>query len=82
MNQTGTTLVMRDGEVHRKTLNGSVNVIRFDSYAFDLSELTQSRGQANLRAIDRDLTFLFNRTPTMPMSRRSRSTTAPSCTGG
>ncbi len=59
----GTTLIMKDGEVHRKTLDGNVNVIRFDSYAFDLSELAQSRGQATLRAIDRDLTFLLHPDP-------------------
>lgn len=63
VNEKGTTLIMEDGEVHRKTLDGNVSVIRFDSYAFDLGELAQSRGQANLRAIDRDLPFLFNPDP-------------------
>ncbi len=56
----GTSLIMRDGEVQRKTRDGNVSVINFDSYSFDLSDLTENRGQATLRASDRDLTFLFN----------------------
>jgi lipopolysaccharide export system permease protein len=57
---SGTSLLMKDGEVHRKTPDGSVSVIKFDSYSFDLSDMTQSRGQANARASDRSLGFLFN----------------------
>lgn len=61
----GTSLIMRDGEVQRKTNDGgNVSVIKFDSYAFDLSDLTQTRGQATLRAGDRDLVFLLNPDPT------------------
>ncbi|KQV63953.1 LPS export ABC transporter permease LptF [Rhizobium sp. Root1220] len=60
VDEKGTSLIMHDGEVHRKTPNGDVSVIRFDSYAFDLSDLTQNRGQATLRAADRELPFLFN----------------------
>jgi lipopolysaccharide export system permease protein len=56
----GTSLIMHDGEVHRKTPTGDVSVIRFDSYSFDLSDLTQNRGQATLRASDRELPFLLN----------------------
>lgn len=63
VNEKGTTLIMEDGEVHRKTVDGNVSVIRFDSYAFDLSELSQARGQATLRAIDRDLPFLLSPDP-------------------
>ncbi|WP_459459426.1 LPS export ABC transporter permease LptF [Rhizobium sp. No.120] len=57
---SGTSLLMKDGEVHRKTPDGSVSVINFDSYSFDLSDMTQSRGQPNARASDRSLGFLFN----------------------
>ncbi len=57
---SGSSLLMKDGEVHRKTPDGNVSVIKFDSYSFDLSDMTQSRGQANLRASDRGLGFLFN----------------------
>jgi lipopolysaccharide export system permease protein len=60
---SGTSLLMRDGEVHRKTADGNVSVIKFDSYSFDLSDLTQSRGQATLRSGDRDLGFLINPDP-------------------
>ncbi|KAA1177874.1 LPS export ABC transporter permease LptF [Rhizobium tropici] len=63
---SGTSLLMKDGEVHRKTPDGNVSVIKFDSYSFDLSDMTQSRGQANLRASDRSLGFLFNPDPNDP----------------
>ncbi|AYG65708.1 MULTISPECIES: LptF/LptG family permease [unclassified Rhizobium] len=63
---SGTSLLMKDGEVHRKTADGNVSVIKFDSYSFDLSDMTQSRGQANLRASDRSLGFLFNPDPNDP----------------
>ncbi|MDO6963681.1 LptF/LptG family permease [Rhizobium alvei] len=56
----GGTLIMKDGEIHRKTLEGSVSVIHFDSYSFDLSELSEQKGQARLKAGDRDLLFLLN----------------------
>lgn len=57
---SGTSLLMKDGEVQRKTRDGNVSIIRFDSYSFDLSDLTENRGQATLRASDRDLSFLLN----------------------
>ncbi|MDI7861079.1 LPS export ABC transporter permease LptF [Rhizobiaceae bacterium n13] len=60
----GTSLIMRDGEVQRKMTNGgNVSIIKFDSYSFDLSDLTQTRGQATLRANDRSLGFLWNPDP-------------------
>ncbi|QND20758.1 LPS export ABC transporter permease LptF [Rhizobium leguminosarum bv. viciae] len=63
VDDTGTTLIMHQGEVHRKTPDGNVSVINFDSYSFDLSDMTENRGQATLRASDRDLWFLFNPDP-------------------
>ncbi|MBB6483296.1 LptF/LptG family permease [Rhizobium lusitanum] len=63
---SGTSLLMKDGEVHRKTADGNVSVIKFDSYSFDLSDMTQSRGQATLRASDRSLGFLLNPDPNDP----------------
>ncbi len=60
---SGSSLLMKDGEVHRKTPDGNVSVIKFDSYSFDLSDMTQSRGQATLRAGDRSLGFLLNPDP-------------------
>lgn len=66
IDDSGTTLVMRDGEVDRRSANGDISVVRFDSYAFDLSQLTKSRGGMTLRAIDRDLPFLFHPDPNDP----------------
>jgi lipopolysaccharide export system permease protein len=56
----GGTLIMKDGEIHRKAPQGSASIIHFDSYSFDLSDLSESKGEAKLRAADRSLPFLFN----------------------
>ncbi|MDX3927259.1 MAG: LPS export ABC transporter permease LptF [Shinella sp.] len=64
-------LVMKDGEVHRKVPDGNVSVIKFDSYAFDLADLTESVGQATIRAKDRDLGFLMNPDPEDPQVKRN-----------
>ncbi|CAH0340223.1 LptF/LptG family permease [Rhizobium sp. CECT 9324] len=64
--ENGQALLMRDGEVQRKTVEGNVTVIRFDSYSFDLSELSSNRGQARLNSGDRDLAFLLNPDPNDP----------------
>jgi lipopolysaccharide export system permease protein len=71
VDEKGGTLIMKDGEIHRKAPGGSVSIIHFDSYSFDLSDLSEARGQAKLRASDRDLGFLFNPDPKDPdvMSR-------------
>jgi lipopolysaccharide export system permease protein len=66
VDENGGTLIMKDGEIHRKIEGGEVSVIHFDSYSFDLSELSASRGEATLRAVDRDLPFLFNPDPDDP----------------
>lgn len=63
VDENGGTLIMKDGEIHRKIKDGEVSVIHFDSYSFDLSELSASRGQATLRASDRDIFFLLNPDP-------------------
>lgn len=64
-------LVMQDGEVHRKLPNGDVSVIKFDSYAFDLADLTERAGEATLRAKDRDLPFLLNPDPNDSQVKRN-----------
>lgn len=71
VDESGTALVMKDGEVQRKTPNGEVSIVRFDSYSFDLSDLSQARGQARLHAIDRDLSFLLNPDPNDPDVQRN-----------
>ncbi len=63
VNAEGTALIIHDGEVHRKIPGGNVSIIRFDSYSFDLSDLTQSRGQTTLRPGDRSLAYLLNPDP-------------------
>ena len=63
VDEKGTALIMRDGEVQRKTASGDVSIVRFDSYTFDLSNFSQTRGQATLQATDRDLPFLWNPDP-------------------
>lgn len=71
VDESGTALVMKDGEVQRKTPNGEVSIVRFDSYSFDLSDLSQTRGQARLHSIDRDLAFLLNPDPNDPDVQRN-----------
>ncbi|MCL6706814.1 LPS export ABC transporter permease LptF [Pseudomonas sp. R2.Fl] len=66
VDETGTALVMHDGEVQRKARDGNVSIVRFDSYSFDLSELSQTRGQARYRATDRNLLFLLSPDPADP----------------
>lgn len=63
VDETGTALIMHDGEVQRKAPGGTVSIVRFDSYAFDLSDLTETRGKAKMRPSDRSLGFLLNPDP-------------------
>lgn len=60
VDENGTALVMKDGEVHRKLPDSNVSIIKFDSYAFDLTDLTKTAGEATIRAKDRDLFFLLD----------------------
>jgi lipopolysaccharide export system permease protein len=63
---SGTSLLMKDGEVHRKTPDGNVSIVKFASYSFDLSDMTANKGQATLRSSDRDLGFLLHPDPNDP----------------
>src|SRR5690606_38881590 len=71
VDESGTALVMKDGEVQRKTPEGEVSIVRFDSYSFDLSDLSQTRSQARLHAIDRALSFLLSPDPNDPDVQKS-----------
>ncbi len=53
-------LVMNEGEIHRKLVAGDVSVIRFTSYAFDLSVFSGDVGNPRLFPKDRTLPYLFN----------------------
>lgn len=70
VDENSSALVMKDGEVHRKLPDGNVSIIKFDSYAFDLADLTQSAGASNVRAKDRDLPYLFNPDPEDPYYKK------------
>ncbi|WP_173931305.1 LPS export ABC transporter permease LptF [Chelativorans sp. Marseille-P2723] len=61
--EEGSILVMQDGEVHRERPGGEVSVIRFNSYAFDLSEFTNGSGKITLYPKDRYLPDLLNPDP-------------------
>ena len=71
VDENTSALVMKDGEVHRKVPDGNVSVIKFDSYAFDLADLTQRVGESNIRAKDRDLPFLLDPDRTDPQYKRN-----------
>ncbi len=54
-------LLMKDGEIHQKSINtGQVSIIRFSSYAFDLSEFTASTSKPFLYPKDQTTTYLMN----------------------
>lgn len=59
----GTSLTMKDGEVHRKTPDGKISIIRFDSYGFELSDMTKSEGVPLQPASQRSLSFLLSPDP-------------------
>lgn len=56
-------LVMADGVVHRKTPAGEVSVIRFTSYAFDLSAFSSSGDSITMFPKDRTIAYLLNPDP-------------------
>jgi lipopolysaccharide export system permease protein len=54
-------LVMNDGEAHRKDAKGgNFSIIRFNSYAFDLSALQKTSGRAVLHPKDRSTAYLLH----------------------
>ena len=63
-------LVMQDGTVHRKT-GDNISVVRYSSYAFDLSQFTASSAGPSLRPKDQDLSYLFNPDPNDAYQQRN-----------
>lgn len=55
-------LVMQDGTVQRKT-DGNISVVRYSSYAFDLSQFTSAGARPNFGPKDRELSYLLNPDP-------------------
>jgi lipopolysaccharide export system permease protein len=56
-------LVMADGVVHRKAPGGEVSIIRFTSYAFDLSAFSTSDGDITMFPKDRTIGYLLDPDP-------------------
>ncbi len=71
IDESGTSLTMRDGEVHRKSADGRISIIKFVSYAFDLSAMAKSEGGLPQYSTDRSLLFLLNPDPNDPLYQKS-----------
>ncbi len=56
-------LVMDDGEIDRKQLSGDISIIRFTSYAFDLSAFSSAANGTVSQPKDRTLGYLLNPDP-------------------
>jgi lipopolysaccharide export system permease protein len=56
-------LLMNDGVVHRKSPEGDVSVVRFTSYAFDLSAFAASSDKITMFPKDRTISYLMNPDP-------------------
>ncbi len=65
---SGDMLLMKNGEVQRRNVSdGTVSIIKFDSYAFDLSQFTSAGDDFVIYAKDRPLSYLLNPDPNDPM---------------
>lgn len=53
-------LMMNDGVIHRKTVTGDLSVIRFTSYAFDMSAFMSAANQVTLLPKDQTTQYLLN----------------------
>lgn len=63
-------LLMRDGMIQRKVGPGDVSVVRFNSYAFDLSQFAPADDSITMFAKDRSLAFLLDPDPNDPMYKK------------
>lgn len=64
----GDMLLMKDGEVQRRDVSdGTVSIIKFNSYAFDLSQFTSAGDDFVIYAKDRPLSYLLNPDPNDPI---------------
>ncbi|MGO1160746.1 LPS export ABC transporter permease LptF [Brucella pseudogrignonensis] len=65
---TGDMLLMQNGEVQRRSVSdGTVSIIKFNSYAFDLSQFTSAGDDFVIYAKDRPLSYLLNPDPNDPV---------------
>src|SRR5690606_11833651 len=64
----GDMLLMQNGEVQRRDVtDGAISIIKFDSYAFDLSQFTTAGDSMVIYAKDRPLSYLLNPDPNDPI---------------
>jgi lipopolysaccharide export system permease protein len=64
-------LMMNDGVIHRETLAGDLSVIRFTSYAFDLSAFMSASSNILLLPKDRTTQYLLNPSPNDKVFQKS-----------
>lgn len=65
---SGDMLLMKNGEVQRRNVSdGTVSIIKFNSYAFDLSQFTSEGEDFVIYAKDRPLSYLLNPDPNDPI---------------
>ncbi len=63
----GEMLLMRNGEVQRRNVSdGTVSIIKFNSYAFDLSQFATAGDEMVIYAKDRPLPYLMHPDPNDP----------------
>ena len=63
-------LLMRDGMIQRETGSGDVSVVRFHSYAFDLSQFSAGDDSITMLPKDRSLGFLLDPDPNAPVLKK------------
>ncbi len=64
-------LLMTNGEIHRRTVkDGQVSIIRFTSYAFDLSEFSAAGSTPKLLPKDQTTAYLLNPDPNDPIFQK------------
>jgi lipopolysaccharide export system permease protein len=63
-------LLMRDGMIQRKLAAGDVSVVRFHSYAFDLSQFIAGADAITMLPKDRSLAFLLDPDPNDPIYQK------------
>ncbi|OJX99456.1 MAG: LPS export ABC transporter permease LptF [Rhizobiales bacterium 63-22] len=65
---TGEMLLMHNGEVQRRNVaDGTVSIIKFNSYAFDLSQFASAGDDFVIYAKDRPLSYLMHPDPNDPI---------------
>ncbi|WP_311272547.1 MULTISPECIES: LptF/LptG family permease [unclassified Rhizobium] len=72
IDEGGTSLTMRDGEVQQKTPDGKVSVVKFLSYAFDLSTMSEKAdAEPSISSSDASLAFLLSPDETVDSYKKS-----------